>query len=293
MSLPSSSQRAIKQLGILPALACLLYGCFAPLGPVQQAHELGFDDRIVRGDGFYHRVFSNRRSNDELLHVYIEGDGRAWLDDTTVSTDPTPKHAVMLELMGLDPHASVYVGRPCYLGLAHSEECHPGWWTDRRYSARVVQSMGRVIERLAAAGGHDGFVLFGHSGGGTIATLLAARLPETQAVITLAPNLDVAAWARLHGYTPLEGSLDPARIRRFPPDVPQVHWFGARDENVPPTLAPRLERWRENHALRVMEDFDHACCWASIWPAQLAELKILLRDNGSPGRQPAPQRSLQ
>ena len=40
--------------------------------------------------------------------------------------------------------------------------------------------------------------------------LLAERLEMTQAVVTIAANLDTDAWTELHGFSALEGSLNPA-----------------------------------------------------------------------------------
>ena len=117
-------------------------------------------------------------------------------------------------------------------------------------------------------------VLFGHSGGGTLATLLATRLPATRALVTIAPNLNVSAWTALHRYTPLNGSLDPAQTREFPQGIFQVHWLGSADKNIPPNLllALELEPDVSEGGLRVREGFDHTCCWSEIWPTQLAEI---------------------
>jgi pimeloyl-ACP methyl ester carboxylesterase len=237
----------------------------------------GFTDRIVAGDPFQHRVFTRFTSASGPLHIYIEGDGRAWSNRTTVSLDPTPHHPLMLELMALDPGPSAYVGRPCYFGLAESAACEPEQWTNRRYSAEIVASLQVVIEKLLAEGRYEGVVLFGHSGGGTLATLLAARLAETRALVTIAANLDVAGWAKLHGYTPLEGSLDPARTMDFPiSNIFQVHWLGSKDREVPPSLLSEVERRSGVETFRVRVGFTHECCWREIWPKQLSEVDAYL-----------------
>jgi pimeloyl-ACP methyl ester carboxylesterase len=178
----------------------------------------------------------------------------------------------MLELIALDSHPSVYVGRPCYLGLADSAGCDPRQWTSHRYSAEVLGSLQRVIEQLVAEGAYDQVMLFGHSGGGTLATLLATRLPRTTALVTIAPNLDVRAWTDTHGYTPLTGSLDPALTKDFPRGIFQVHWFGDEDEEIPPSLIEGLEPYFDEGQLRVIEGFNHSCCWSEIWPNLLDEL---------------------
>jgi pimeloyl-ACP methyl ester carboxylesterase len=258
-----------------------LAGCAAvPVVP-----PLGFTDRVVEGLPFSHRIFSNGQTAGDVLHVYIEGDGRAWLTRTTVSRDPTPPKPLMLGLMALDPSPSVYLGRPCYFGLADSAGCDPSLWTSRRYSAEVVASLAHVIGGLLAEGGYSALVLFGHSGGGTLATLLASRVPQTQALVTIAPNLDVGRWVDLHGYTPLDGSLDPAREGEFPEGIFQVHWTGSRDTEIPPNLLSTVRPRLGNDGVRVRDGFDHDCCWDEIWPSQLAEIDSYLaserRSNGA------------
>jgi pimeloyl-ACP methyl ester carboxylesterase len=228
----------------------------------------------MAGESFQHRVFSRGHPGRGTLHVYIEGDGRAWLDSTTISRDPTPRKPLMLELMALDSRPSVYVGRPCYFGLADSQGCNGRHWTSDRYSPLVVASLQRVIETLVAEGDYDHVVLFGHSGGGTLATLLASRLEQVDALVTIAPNLDVAGWTALHGYSPLAGSLDPAQTNDFPRGILQVHWLGSDDEEIPPELIEALEPRLGDGQVRIHDGFDHRCCWSRIWPDQLDELEV-------------------
>src|SRR5690606_13173615 len=101
------------------------------------------------------------------------------------------------------------------------------------------------------------------SGGGTLATLLAAHLPAI-AVVSIAANLDVAAWTRLHGYLPLDGSLDPARQ---PPlqGVAQVILTGGRDTQVPASSVAEYLRRNPQAAVRAHAGFDHRCCWVEQW----------------------------
>ena len=108
------------------------------------AVPVGMTGSQVRGDSFIHQVYRNDNRGGPLLHVYLEGDGRPWASLTRVARDPTPKRALMLELMAMDSAAAVYVGRPCYFFVVETK-CGPEWWTDKRYSAAVVSSLNRVM----------------------------------------------------------------------------------------------------------------------------------------------------
>jgi pimeloyl-ACP methyl ester carboxylesterase len=178
----------------------------------------------------------------------------------------------MLRLMVLDPLPVLYLGRPCYFGLALDPPCSPLDWTLGRFGPRIVDSMVAVIEQ--SAGNADAIELFGHSGGGALAVLLARRLEKVTRVVTLAGNLDPDAWAALHGYTPMRDSEKPLDGGPLRKDLTQVHYAGALDRNVPPELlksaVPKLGSGR----LVVVAGADHTCCWSDVWPAVLAGLPV-------------------
>jgi hypothetical protein len=251
-------------------VALLATGCASPAQRADDfAQSAGFERDVVQGTGFRHVVYRNsNRDPRRALHVYIEGDGRPYLDRWTVAPDPTPVNPLMLQLMAADGSPALYLGRPCYFGLATDAPCTPLDWTLRRFSKDVVDSMAAVI--VDAARDADTVELFGHSGGGALAVLLARRLDKVTRVVTLAGNLDPAAWAALHHYTPLTGSLDPLADGLLRQDIGQFHYAGGRDRNMPPgVLVPAVARLGSSR-LQVVDSADHTCCWKDVWPAVLA-----------------------
>jgi len=255
-------------------VACLglLVGCSsAPQRIDEQARRQGFTRSVMQGEAYAHVVYRHdARTPGGPLHVYIEGDGNPYLQRGIVAADPTPRRPVMLHLMALDPRDAAYVGRPCYFGLAAEPPCTALDWTLDRFSADAVESMARVIEVLIESGGYDSVELFGHSGGGTMAVLLARRLSSATRVVTLAGNLDVTAWTELHGYSPLRGSLNPVSEGPLPARVDQLHLAGEDDRNVPPRLIADAARRLGARGIRVVAGADHACCWEKEWPAVIA-----------------------
>jgi len=207
---------------------------------------------------------------DTVLHVYLEGDGTPHPSPTRIATDPTPRQPLMLHLMALDPHRSVYVGRPCYWGLQHDPGCSPEVWTLGRYSAAVVDSLAAVIGREAATGSPARLVLYGHSGGATLALLAVERGLEADGVVTVGGNLDPDAWAALHGYTRLADSLNPATALNPAAfelrNLPMRHYVGTNDPTTPVALV-RAAAKQIGGEVVVMPGFDHQCCWERLWPA--------------------------
>jgi pimeloyl-ACP methyl ester carboxylesterase len=220
-----------------------------------------------------YRSQGTRRS--QTLHVYLQGAASPRSALRHRPPDPTPSSSPGFELMHLDPAPSVLVARP---GTHGAPPCDPIHWTTGRYGEPVVASLAEAIERLRAEHGARGLILIGHSGGGALAMLLAARLPSTRAVVTLAGNLDVAAWARHHGQAPLVHSLDPARRPPLSSDVVQLHLLGGRDRVVPPELVREAIARQPGAQGRLYPDQGHRAGWTRVWPGVLDELEAALAD---------------
>lgn len=267
---------AVRVLCLLILLVSFthLSGCAEPARRLDmRAAELGCRRVVLRGDGFSHVAYfkDGRKNNGGALHVYLEGDGTPWLRRGVPASDPTSRNAVMFDLMMLDPAPSVYLGRPCYQGM-HDDTCTPELWTERRYSVAVVKSMSAVLDRLSED--YPRLVLLGYSGGGTLAMLLAERQPKTEAVVTVAANLDTARWAALHKQQPLSGSLNPAGRPPLEPHIRQMHFAGGRDDNVPPELVRDAIAQQQGASFKVFPEQDHGCCWRAVWPDVLGALEV-------------------
>jgi hypothetical protein len=249
----------------------LLGGCATPAERLAAtAGAMGLERQVVTGAGFRHMLFwKDRGRAGTVLHVYIDGDGTPDIGGYPAA-DPTSRNPLMLRLLDLDPGPAVLLGRPCYDGLADDAGCRPALWMDERYSEAVVASMAAALREILAQGSYRRVAWFGHSGGGSLAMLLAARVPETAAVVTAAANLDIDAWAASRGARPFVGSLNPARQPPLSAAVVQRHYAGGRDEIVPPEVTRK--GLGPGVPLTVVPEYDHRCCWEKLWPGLLADL---------------------
>ena len=259
---------------ILPCcLVLMLSACSSPQDFLdRQADAFGFSSEVVVAAGFEHLVYRNRHplsTEHAILHVYLEGDGRPWLRPGVIATDPTTQSPLMLELMAQDTLPSLYLGRPCYHGYSSSAPCHPKLWTVDRYSETVVASMTDALAKIIAGEKIAGVVIFGYSGGGSLAVLLADRIRQTVAVVTVAGNLDIDGWAESHQYTPLSGSLNPAKMVVLNAGIHQLHLVGGQDENVDEGVVRAFASRQTNAQWVVLAEYTHGCCWAQIWPQVL------------------------
>ena len=246
-----------------------LPGCVS--GVSNYAARQGMTVTEVDGTNFTHLAVQRpSASASGRLHVYIEGDGIPWIG-TRSSADPTPRNTLTLRLAASDAGNVLYLGRPCYFKAAKNEECHPRYWTSHRYSAEIVDSMAAAIVN-SRQDAYSEIVLIGYSGGGVLAALLESEVPGVVAVVTVAANLDVGAWAEHHGYDPLTGSLDPIKTPKTSA-IRHFQYVGGRDAVVPPELSVGYAASHPGVELIEVPEFDHKCCWEEIWPAVLDRLE--------------------
>lgn len=208
-------------------------------------------------------------ANRDLLVVYIEGDGFAFQRRGLLSSDPTPRSMVALNLAAKDPHPAVmYVARPCqYLPDDALRTCDSKYWSTHRYSEDVIVAIDGAIDRAAL--GYKRIALVGYSGGGAVAALIAARRQNVAWLVTIAANLDHKSWTTLHQITPLSGSLNAADYAVSIQNLPQLHLTGGEDKIVPFAVTKAFLSRMTNHShvtARPIPTYDHECCWVRDWP---------------------------
>jgi pimeloyl-ACP methyl ester carboxylesterase len=210
---------------------------------------------------------------DGVVHIYIEGDGQAWLSRSQPSSDPTPRHPVALELALADHRpGTAVIARPCQYQGRSDPNCEVAYWTSARFAPPVIDATDQAVRQAMAAAGAHRAILVGYSGGGVVAALVAARRPAAMTLVTLAAPLDIDAWADHHGINRLSRSQAPLADPAALGVVRQLHVWGERDPVVPPALGiAAMGRLKGACAASaVIPAFDHQCCWADLdWQAIL------------------------
>ena len=221
------------------------------------------------GAGFDLQTWRRDDGRPGPLFVYVEGDGLAYLDTRTPSSDPTPADPVALRLAAADPGPAVlYIARPCQFAAGRADpRCGVRAWTTGRFADDVVASVDDVVTRERLRHPGRALVLVGYSGGGVIASLVAARRSDVALLVTVAAPLDVADWTRRLGVSPLDGAPLPLdRIDRLS-RVRTVAFAGRQDKVVPvASVASAVDKLGASATLIVEPDFDHRCCWVRDWP---------------------------
>jgi len=212
---------------IVIALCLVISGCSLPAYNIFK--NAGQDYRVVSGHAFQHLLSFNKSTGDTgAIVVFVEGDGTPWKSRYQVSYEPTSDSPLLLNWFVESSLPSVYLGRPCYFDL-DDKRCSAYWYTHGRYSNDVVTSMVEALNKPLA---DRQLILVGHSGGGTLVMLMAERMPNVKAVITIAGNLQVKQWTEFHRYSELAGSLDPSFSRKLNDDIKQIHFYSLNDEVI-------------------------------------------------------------
>jgi len=226
---------------------------------------------IIKTDKFDLISFHNKQNlENNLLIIYIEGDGNSWKSKYRISEDPTPENPVALKLAAIDPRPNVfYLARPCqYLDKTGLQKCSPIYWSSHRYSIDVVNAINQAISSIKSSNNASKIELVGFSGGGVLAMLVAAIRDDVSKIITIASNIDHVPWSKYHNVSLLEGSLNPVDFINDLKNIQQLHLWGEKDRLVPvKTQATFINSLEKNKLFeyRILPEFTHTCCWGDYW----------------------------
>lgn len=226
------------------------------------------------------KLFGYQRIGDKTapLMVYLEDDGYIVAKRNRITFDPTPLNPIGLELAALDKSPNVlWLARPCQYSLDVNDNekagvipdyCDSRYWSSARYSEEIITAIEQAVNEVMVAEGLSGLHLIGYGGGGAVAVLLADRLKSVQSLRTIAGDIDPTARLRQRGFNGLSGSLDPARIAPNLKDLPQFHFSGEDDEEIPTWVTIRfVKEYVGDRCARVLlaKDVEHEDGWTDFW----------------------------
>ena len=259
-------------------LLFLFSGCSSVSERVEEAETLsmehGFQKSVIKTKDFLLTTYIRFQQEGLPVSIYIEGDGYAYAGRHRVSSNPTPKNPIGLKLALVDTTPNViYIARPCqYIQLKDDPNCHQDYWTTKRYSIEVMDATNEAINTLKNKLGFKKIRLIGYSGGGTVAAILATKRNDVIDLRTVAGNMDIDAFVRVHEVTPLVGSLNPVDFANTLVNIPQIHFVGEKDDIItPPITYSYIDAIREYDAslecvnVRQIKDVSHAKGWETMW----------------------------
>ena len=239
----------LKRLLTFAAMMSGLTGCSSQQAKLNEwARDHGAKTEVIQTSTFpIQAVTPAHFTPGPRLTIYIEGDGHAWSTPSQPSLDPSP-YAFSVAELATRSHPGIYIARPCQFIMA--EGCDTSVWTNARFSSKVIQAMSAAVDLFKRRYGATSIELVGYSGGATVALLLAEQRDDISQIQSIAGNLAPAAWVKLHGLSPLTGSLDPSVASEKLRGIAQRHFVGRDDHTVKPELTRGYARI--NH-LRCMQ----------------------------------------
>lgn len=234
-----------------------------------QAKGMSLEQGIFRTKIFNINYFVSKKiDNSKELNIFIEGDGFAWVDKYTPSDNPTPINPVALKIALYNFNSNlIYLSRPCQNVFENDfRNCEQKYWTKDRFEDEIIDSIDETIESFKLKHQNSKINLFGYSGGGVVALLVAKRRDDVAKVVTFASNIDTEFWSSYHGISPLNGD-NPANFCKELNKINQVHYVGKVDNIVPIDIALSYAKKCDNHKnikIKVIDGFDHSLDWQNI-----------------------------
>lgn len=249
-------------------LTSFLAGCAqSPTATMAETHN--FKPLFIQTNPFKLATYQKILQPGIDVNIYIEGDGRAWITRSLLSSDPSPQSPTVMRLATIDPHPNVvYLARPCqYSPEDLKTVCDNKYWSIARYAPTVVASMDSAITHIKNQASCKKINLIGYSGGGALAILIAARRNDVATIRTIAGNLDLDTMDKIHKTTPLSESMNPMDFVTQVKHIPQLHFVGAQDNIVPKVIAFNFARAARLDANKVViiNDASHNKNWHKHW----------------------------
>ncbi|MEM7027018.1 MAG: hypothetical protein AAF410_02200 [Pseudomonadota bacterium] len=238
------------------------------------AEQNQFNEKFYSTSLFTVASYQKVNELDKQVTIYIEGDGKSWINKRRVSNDPTPENPIALKLAANDESSSIiYLARPCqYMNLEREKYCSPIYWTTKRASREIIDSYHEIFEQIKMKTNIKTIRLVGYSGGGTITAILAAERSDIFDLRTVAGNLDIDMFTKIHQVSPLASSINPIELANKLYNVPQIHFYSSNDKIIPlsiiknyQTIVTKVEPGLDCISIIDVKNASHEFGWVEEW----------------------------
>lgn len=170
----------------------------------------------------------------------------------------------------------VYLTTPCYTMSSSvilndvKLRCVKKHYTDGPVSQAVIDTYMKALDNVRRYHGVDAFVLNGYGSGAAVATILAAKRMDVEALRTVSSRLDTANYPDLKANAYSANGLNPVDYAKTLSYLPQYHFIGQEDyadavkvyHNYARAVGPS---WCMRHSL--IPDADYTDGWVEQWSA--------------------------
>ena len=213
------------------------------------------------------RAYERMHEHREPANIYIGGEG----DIHGLGFNRAPENPVALHLATKDDADNLaYIARPCqYIDV---KDCTQKYWGGNEYSDDVINAYSLALNDMVARYDIEGFNLIGYSGGAAIAALLADKRSDILSIRSVAGILDTDTYSVIHEKAAFEGSVNPILAAANIKDIPQFHFIGGKDTQVPPAvLHGYIQATPPSNCIHslMVQEATHNKGWVDKWPELL------------------------
>jgi|TARA_B100000795_G_C22654622_1_gene381648 hypothetical protein len=251
-------------LFILLLSSCSIPGGDKRLKIIKEHNADQFIEKVYKTA--YFEIYSlNKISNNKKVTVYIEGDGLSWIDNYTISSNPTPIDPLAFRLAKIDQSDNIiYLSRPCQ--YIQTDICKNNEiWTVSQYSEGVLSSYRAIIDSLSQ---FTEIHLVGYSGGAGVAMYLGSvNNKKIRSIRTIAGNINHDEFTQLRNFTPPKNSVNFYSIEKKVKNISQIHYFGKKDKTIPKELHLNFyARNKESSCIKIKAvNATHNDGWSNFW----------------------------
>jgi pimeloyl-ACP methyl ester carboxylesterase len=186
-----------------------------------------------------------------------------------------------LDLAIQDPAPRVlYLARIGQFMPAYATPANQVYWSSGRLAPQAIEAATEAIDQAKLKAGAKYVHLVGFSGGGGLAILLAESRKDVLTVVTVAGLLDTDWWVKTRNYYPLLQSLNPAERAVEINKLPQIHFYGTKDNIIPPEMSMNYAaRAPFMNLQRVPIPTSHGRGWKERWKTLLEKYVLPLRSH--------------
>lgn len=247
--------------------------------------------RVISAGAFDLTLYERIHDRGGPADVYIGG------DDPEIVYDGMSNSFISLRLATRDKAKNViFVSRPCQFDAGgnmwkashkgEGQECDLKYLRRARFAPEVIASYNAVLDDLRDRWGISGFNLYGHSGGGVIAALVASQRHDILSLTTVASMLDHIAYSAYKSsteegwaekYEPLTESLNAADIAVQLRNLPQYHYIGGADNGMPSVaLFGYLNRMGLTNCVhyKMIQENGYTSGWVDKWTYLLQDKPV-------------------
>lgn len=246
--------------------------------------------RQVEAGDFVYPVYERVHNRGGIAHLYIEG------DDPNVVFDGMSEDLIGLHLASRDKAKNViYIPRPCQFKPTNEmyssynkvpiKACDLKYLGTHRFAPEIIESFNIALDDIKKRWGFTGFRIYGHSGGGVIGALLAYERNDIVSLVTVSAMLEHHHYTEIaknsyegwRAYEYLTGSLNAADIAMHLGDLPQYHYYGMSNSEVPvQSLLVYIDKMGPTNCLQyqIIQENGFKRGWVDKWPDLLKDVPV-------------------